>query len=296
MSTTNTRLATWVRLISTFILISLIGWCSTNSYKNRQLGPMKAELMTLFMEEGIVVSRSETVTDVVKHASPETLERVFYEAASKATLPALKWLAENGVNPKGIGKLKDLTLLQQAARNPQYENMEYFLGLGLNPLERSRDGRTVLHIAAEGGVDQRTLRLLLSKGLKVSDVDDLGRTPMHYATQRSIGPLAAAGADVDAKDNRGVTALDLAAATGHGDVVKELLNHSASVFTTDAKGRTPLHYAALNPNDAVVDALRDHDAPTAARDSDGFTPRDVAQAQAQSGPGRGVSPVTIDKF
>ena len=296
MSATNTRLATWVRLISTFILISLIGWCSTNSYRNRQLGPMKAELMSLFMEEGVMVSRSDTVTDVVKHASPETLERVFYDAAGKATLPALKWLVENGVKPQGIGKLKDLTLFQQAARNPQYDNMEYFLSLGLNPLERSRDGRTVLHVAAEGGVDQRTLTLLLAKGLKVNDVDDLGRTPIHYANQKSVGPLAAAGAEIDAKDNRGVTALDLAAATGHQDVVKELLNHSASVFTTDAKGRTPLHYAALNPNDAVVDALRDHGAPTAARDSEGFTPREVAQAQSESNPGRGVSPNTLDKF
>jgi ankyrin repeat protein len=289
------RLATWVRLISTFILIGLLGWCTTNNYRNRHLQPVRTELATLFLEEGVPMARGESITEVVKHTGSDTMERVFYDGASKCTLPALKWLVDNGVNPKSVGKLKGLMLLQQAARHPEFENMEYFLGLGLDPLERSRDGRTVLHVAAEGGLEQRTLTLLLSKGLKVNDVDDLGRTPIHYATVKSVAPLAAAGADVDAKDNRGVTALDLAAATSHADVVNELLNHSASVFTTDAKGRTPLHYAALNPNGDVVDALRAHGAPTAARDSDGFTPREVAAAQVGDNP-RSLSAAIVDKF
>jgi ankyrin repeat protein len=63
------------------------------------------------------------------------------------------------------------------------------------------------------------------------------------------------GADVDATDTDGRSALQLAAFDGHTDVVKLLLDHGARVDHRDALGRTALIYAATGPNQATVKVL-----------------------------------------
>jgi ankyrin repeat protein len=52
--------------------------------------------------------------------------------------------------------------------------------------------------------------------------------------------LVEAGADVNAPDKRGVTALELASNRGHREIVQYLLNLRASVNATDDDGATPL--------------------------------------------------------
>ena len=56
--------------------------------------------------------------------------------------------------------------------------------------------------------------------------------------------LLADGAQVDAKDARGITALGVAVGFNKIAVIKALLAAGADVRLTDAKGNTPLHYAA----------------------------------------------------
>ena len=52
------------------------------------------------------------------------------------------------------------------------------------------------------------------------------------------------GADVNAKSNRGWTALHEAALYGHVDVAKFLIAKGADVGAKDEAGRTALHWAA----------------------------------------------------
>ena len=53
------------------------------------------------------------------------------------------------------------------------------------------------------------------------------------------------GADVDAKDNEGRTALFWAASNGRVEVVKVLIENGANVDVKDENGKTALHWAAL---------------------------------------------------
>ena len=279
MSEPKSRYQIWLRAVPLFVLVCLVAWCTTNRQNIQQISPIKAELQSIFMEAGLVdgVNQQNNLTDVAKKMGEPALNNLLYEVASSASLDALKWLVVHGADPKNVGTLHDLTLLQKVAMRPRLDRLEYFLSFGLNPLERSRDGRTILHLAAQGGLDQNVLALLVAKGLSVSDSDNTGAMPIHYSSVKSVATLLAGGAEIEAKDGLGLTALLLAAKNGRNDVVSELLNNAASVYAVDNKGRTALHYAAMAHNsDNLIDTLLAAGAPVTARDNEGQTPKDLA--------------------
>jgi ankyrin repeat protein len=222
------------------------------------------------------------------------MNRLLYEAAPGASVEVLKWLVNHGAVPSNVGAMTDLPLLHRAAQSPRYDRLEYLLSFGLDPLERSREGLTLLHVAARGGLDERVLQLLTSHGLKVGDASKTGLRPIHLASVKSIPVLIAAGADINAKDEDGRTALHRAAREGRNDVVAELIRNNASVHSTDNRGRTPLHLAAMATGaDAVIETLLAAGAMKSTRDNDGMTARDLA-IEARETRSNYVS--TIDKL
>src|SRR5208337_2904389 len=72
--------------------------------------------------------------------------------------------------------------------------------------------------------------------------------------------LLAHKADVNARDNRGLTPLHLAADSGHKDVVEVLLANGAEVNPKADDGETPLNFAAGQNQKDVVDVLLAHKA------------------------------------
>lgn len=267
------------RMIPLLMLVSFIGWCSTSNRDRKQLEPIRTELIQIFMEEGLIdgPAHNLVLADVAKKVGQPGMNRVLYAAAPTAGLDALKWLIQHGADPKNVGTMQNTTLLQQAAKNPKFDRLEYFLSLDLDPLETSRDGRTLLHIAAEGGLDERMLTLLRSKGLKLTDTTPNGSSALHFASVKSIPVLIAAGMNVDTPDASQRTALHYAALNGKGEVVTELLRANASVFAQDNKGQTPLHLASLKHADPVIESLLAAGAPRTLRDAQGNTPKDLYQ-------------------
>ncbi|KAG5177520.1 hypothetical protein JKP88DRAFT_332772 [Tribonema minus] len=88
------------------------------------------------------------------------------------------------------------------------------------------------------------------------------RTPLHWAAAhgrraaaRWLARAAAGGRALDAKDNRGNTALYLAAEAGHAAVVAELLRAGADAAVTNHSSEAPLYIAALKGHADVVRAL-----------------------------------------
>ena len=79
------------------------------------------------------------------------------------------------------------------------------------------------------------------------------------------------GADVNATNYIGQTALMLAAANRHVDVVKLLLEHGADVNATDDIGRTALMLAVADQNIEVAKLLLEYDADVDATEINGLT-------------------------
>jgi ankyrin repeat protein len=169
--------------------------------------------------------------------------------------------------------------LHKLAKKPQFDRLEYFLNQGLDATQRGGEGRSLMHVCAEAGMDERVFALLRSKGLGTADSTPAGKQPIHEASVKSLSVLVAGGADLAAVDNKGQTAPHIAAAAGRQDLVTELLRFGASVFAADKEGRTPLHWAALSRSEPSVDALLARSAPRTARDNGGLTPRDLAESE-----------------
>lgn len=69
--------------------------------------------------------------------------------------------------------------------------------------------------------------------------------------------LLANGADVNAKDDEGRTALMTVAGEGHTGVAKTLLDHGADINTKDKDGKTALFLAEKSGHSQVVRILKE---------------------------------------
>jgi hypothetical protein len=76
-----------------------------------------------------------------------------------------------------------------------------------------------------------------------NEIDTRGRFKTQPEQIACIDLLVKAGADVNAHDNNGQTALHGAALFGYDDVIKDLVAHNADVNAKDKKGMTPLDSA-----------------------------------------------------
>ena len=92
-----------------------------------------------------------------------------------------------------------------------------------------------------------------------------------YAT--TVSTLIQAGADVNAKNNRGRTALMFAASYGYTAIAKDLLTHGAdpNIVPRDGTGWTALIAAAHKGSIDTVKVLLDHAADVSIKDKDGKT-------------------------
>ena len=113
---------------------------------------------------------------------------------------------------------------------------------GADPDAVDRDGRTPLHHAAVRG-RQDIARILIGAGAG-QRADQFGWWPIHCAAAAegspgAIAPLLGAGADVNARTDRGITPLHFAAMHGTLESIRALLGAGADPSTVDGAGRTP---------------------------------------------------------
>lgn len=81
---------------------------------------------------------------------------------------------------------------------------------------------------------------------------------------------------VDAQDEQGRTALHMAAANGHLDVVQALITAGGNVNAKNVEENSPLHYAALNAHIPVIQELISKGANAASLNRYERTPLDEA--------------------
>ena len=113
----------------------------------------------------------------------------------------------------------------------------------------------------------------VDKGFDPNARGNYGVRPLHRAAGignfEAVKALIAHGADVNAADDDGYTALHLA----HGVyVVKELIDHDADVNAPDVNKWTPLHHAVQGADTFRVEALIAAGANINAKNNRGHTP------------------------
>ena len=172
------------------------------------------------------------------------------------------------------------TPLMAAALHAQVDLARLLLEHGADLNATNAEGKCAIHYAAMRGGPE-AVRLLVRFGADVNAVDTFGGyVPLHLAAghcnreivEDTCAALLAAGANVNARNKWGTTALWSAAFLGKGDLLDFLLRHGAELEIRDHEGRTVLLFVAKHgPIGNMLNRLLAHGAAVNAQDAAGRT-------------------------
>ena len=210
----------------------------------------RLSLVSLFLADGSPINARDVDGGSALFAAAE------HEKASTVTL-----LLAKGADPNVSGR-SGLTPLIAAAFTGNDQIVQELMAHGADWNARDKTGKTAMTYAAARGFD-RVVHRLLDTGVDArarygNDLTALMWAAGHdegvgpQASARVIDLLLAHGGNVDGADNRGRTALMIAAALGYVDIVDLLIHRGADRTKKDCDGKTALDLAA---NSAVRDRL-----------------------------------------
>lgn len=141
---------------------------------------------------------------------------------------------------------------------------------------RDKEGWTAV-ICAAANNDHKSVELLIKAGAEVNVKDNLGWSPLMYATDVKYGVkmvsfLLDNGADPNVRNKDGDTPLITAVSTNIIASVKLLIEKGADIHATDAKGRSALIIAVVNGNAEIVSYLLNKGTKLESVDQEGKTP------------------------
>jgi uncharacterized protein len=152
--------------------------------------------------------------------------------------------AAQGIDISKPGK-SEMTLLLFAFQEQQFEAIKVLVELGAKPEKEGIQGvGTAIDVALQKR-DLRFLKAILDGGFPVGFANDSGTTLLHKAagpfgaSLDHVRLLADRGADLEAKDILGDTALSAAIAADNPDRAMYLLEKGASIETYTTRGATP---------------------------------------------------------
>jgi uncharacterized protein len=192
------------------------------------------------------VGRTPLYAAVDMHTLPDSNLPWPSELNNKLTsLDLIQTLLAHGANVNA--QLKK----QQPYRSKVDRGADTMLGTGATPLLRAAkagDTEVVKLLLAKGADPKLSTKfgmtpVMAAAGLGTKEEDTTGRKKTEAEAIAAIELCLAAGADVNAVDNQGDTALHGAAQKGSDQVVQYLADHGAKLDVKDKKGRTPLDAA-----------------------------------------------------
>lgn len=178
-----------------------------------------------------------------------------------------------------------------AVKSGDFQEVDAFLNIGMDPNISDDLGNTPLHYAAKKGRDPILLLLLRNN----ADINAQGKKewrPLHYAAREGnansvklllenmaennpashdhwtpiqlacengridvVKLLVQHGVDVNHANHTGFHSLHRASGRGHANIVEYLVNEGAEVNCTNQEGITPLHEACKSGHEGIVSFL-----------------------------------------
>ena len=181
---------------------------------------------------------------------------VLIAAMFKQNQEVIKLLVSAGadVNARLVGGFSALML---AAICSNIDAIKVLSDAGANMNARFEGGLTALMFAALMNSPE-VIKAFLSERAKLTDVNDIADADLFINTILSknadtIKALIAAGADVNAKMDIGISALMLASYVGNFDAIKVLTASKADVSLKDERGMKAIDYLKSNPANAKAE-------------------------------------------
>eukprot|EP01038_Epipyxis_sp_PR26KG_P012515 gene12515-16785_t len=154
--------------------------------------------------------------------------------------------------------------LFEAIQKDELSNVEYILGKEKIDLEcKNIDGYSPLAWSVYHGKD-RIVSLLIKKGSKIESKSNNGQTPLLLAAKHGYDHIIVlllnneARADIEALDNHKNSPLILASIFARANVVKILLINGANMEAQNNNGKTALHYATINGHTNIVQMIEQY--------------------------------------
>ena len=217
--------------------------------------------------------------------------------------PPLRWLERMGDDPRKETCRTNLTVEPYGqGPHPVLQAVSFLLACGVDVQATNGVGWTATELATDGqlalsAAREPLIKLLRASGGRVDQRDAEGNTPLHGAVTgvdvpalERLEALLAAGADLEATNGAGQTALHVAVSKifswsqgdpANGSPVQMLVHHKAKVNARDNQGRTPLHVLAVADTSFQDEATRlliSAGADPNSQDQEGMTPLHLVAA------------------
>lgn len=167
-----------------------------------------------------------------------------------------------------------------AQRKPEDARTALAAGADANTA-RDVVGARPLLVGAAGRGDAAMCLLLLNAGAEINAADSAGRTALHTAVAEGHGDVVAVllanGADAERARCPGGDVVMVAAQRGHTDILRTLLEHGLNADVVADEGRSALMWAVMGHHEAAARVLMAFGADPTRRDASGATTEDIAR-------------------
>lgn len=217
---------------------------------------------------------AETAQRLLKLRGYDFDEKGFFEAAQARDLMAINAFLDGGINPNaqdGDGR----TVLISAAARGDLDVLNALLTRGADPNVKDKRGYTALSHAVEAMYEDVVDALMNRPNLDTNSQGLNGRPVLLAYVWRDdkarVEKLLAHGANVNAQDADGDTALHGAARSGNVEIARILLDKGANLNAKNNQGGTPLMWAAVYGHEDAAQLLLSRGADSSLKDNEGVT-------------------------